>query len=85
MSKEAFMSSSFQYKEQNPDYQGEQLDPEYARGPVEERPCTDVICLLVFLVFIGGMVYVAVLAFMNGDPRLLAIPFDESGKQCKLD
>mgnify|MGYP005607587185 FL=1 len=34
---------------------------------------------------IGGMVYIGILGFQQGDPSLLASPFDSSGHQCKLD
>lgn len=34
---------------------------------------------------IAGMGFVAYLGFTTGDPRYLASPFDEDGKQCKYD
>ena len=64
---------------------GEELDESYKYGPVHQRKCTDVICCLLFVVMIGGMVYVGVLGFKTGDPLLLASPFDEEGNQCGRD
>ena len=36
-------------------------------GPVKKRSCTDVICLLLFLVLLGAWGFVAFLAFSEGD------------------
>jgi hypothetical protein len=79
------LTSSFTYKEQDPDYKGDKINYDLQNGPVEKRPCRDVLCALLFLTFLGGMGYIAVLAFQNGDPSVLASPFDSSGHQCKLD
>ena len=50
-----------------PDY-GEELkfDPDF-QGPVKNRSCTDVICLLLFLVFLGGWGFVGYFAYDKGD------------------
>jgi hypothetical protein len=84
-SKERLLTSSFEYKEQDPDYKGEPVEYQLQNGPVEKRPCRDVLFLLLFLALWGGMGYIAYLGFSNGDPSKLASPFDSSGHQCKLD
>jgi len=61
------------------------MDPNYAHGPLEERPCTDVFCLIIFLLFLGAVGYVAYLGFSTGNPSLLASPFDEDANHCKYD
>ena len=43
-----------------------QHDPNW-EGPVKKRSCTDIICLLLFLVLLGAWGFVAVLAFQEGD------------------
>lgn len=43
-----------------------QFDPDY-HGPVKKRSCTDVICLLLFLGFLGGWGFVAFFGFSKGD------------------
>ncbi|XP_069697989.1 choline transporter-like 2 isoform X2 [Periplaneta americana] len=65
---------------------GESLkyDPTF-RGPLNKRSCTDVICLLLFLAFIGGWVFVGIYAFMYGDPARLVKPTDSTGRRCGLD
>ena len=35
----------------------------------KSRSCTDIICLLLFLLCLGGWVAVAVIAFKDGDPK----------------
>lgn len=72
----------FAYKEQNPEYQGEPLDEVLAQGPLESRRCTDLLCCLLFAVYWVGLVVIAVFAFQQGQPHLLAAPFDSTGYQC---
>ncbi|XP_063226689.1 choline transporter-like 2 isoform X2 [Bacillus rossius redtenbacheri] len=59
-------------------------DPDF-RGPLKRRSCTDVICLLLFLVFLACWGFVAYLAFRNGDPSRLLKPTDSRGRKCGLD
>lgn len=53
-------------------------------GPVEDRSCRDVICCLIFVAFLGGMVIVAILGFVKGNPDLVLYPYDEDGNQCGM-
>ena len=76
--------SNFRYKEEDPKYHGEQLDERYGNGPEESRSCTDIFCCMLFVLLIGGVVYVAVLAFQSGNPEYLIYPFDSSDQQCKF-
>nr|XP_054759375.1 choline transporter-like protein 4 [Lytechinus pictus] len=52
------------------------------RGPIENRSCTDVICCVIFLAFIGGQGVIAYLAFTTGDPNTIIHPTDYQGKIC---
>ncbi|XP_021362366.1 choline transporter-like protein 2 isoform X2 [Mizuhopecten yessoensis] len=56
-------------------------DPTF-NGPIKNRSCTDIICCLLFLIFIGGFAGVSYLAFSNGDPYLLLYPEDSNGDLC---
>lgn len=58
-----------------------QYDPEFA-GPLKNRSCTDIICLLLFLAFLGGWIVVAVFAVQGGDPERLLHPTDSEGRVC---
>ncbi|BFZ05594.1 hypothetical protein BsWGS_08633 [Bradybaena similaris] len=58
-----------------------EYDPRH-RGPNKDRSCTDVICCLIFLVFLAGLGVVAGFAFYHGDPRLLVYPQDSNGNLC---
>uniref|UniRef100_A0A0B7B198 Choline transporter-like protein n=1 Tax=Arion vulgaris TaxID=1028688 RepID=A0A0B7B198_9EUPU len=53
-------------------------------GPNKNRSCTDVICCLVFIVFLAGLVVVAYFAYVYGDPKLLIYPQDSEGNLCGL-
>lgn len=50
-------------------------DAKYANGPVEDRSCTDIICCLIFVAFIGGIIYVTSVAFSKGEPVRLLAPY----------
>jgi len=48
----------------------------------KNRSCTDVICLVLFIVFLCGWVLVAIIAFRDGDPEKVLYPTDSSGNIC---
>ena len=56
-------------------------DPEF-RGPMKNRSCTDIFCLLLWLAFVGGWIAVAIYGFQNGDPQTLVYPSDSDGNVC---
>ena len=50
---------------------------------MQKRGCTDVICLLIFLAYVGGMVAVFVMAVAAyGDPYRLFYGYDVKGDTC---
>ena len=79
MSEEAKPKQVFEPVFPNIHSQGEPTDSKYASGPLEDRSCTDIICCLLFLVFIGGMGYVTYVAFDKGDYVKLLAPFASDG------
>ena len=48
----------------------------------KDRSCTDVICCLIFTVFIFVMIAISAYGFMNGDPVKIMTPFDSDGNKC---
>jgi len=60
-----------------------QHDPNF-RGPMKNRGCTDIICCLIFFVFILAYMVVSVFAWLNGNPLLLLHPTDSTGRICGL-
>lgn len=40
-------------------------------SPLNKHGCTDIICTLILLVFIGVFIALSVFAFINGDPSKL--------------
>uniref|UniRef100_A0A0X3NM78 Choline transporter-like protein n=2 Tax=Schistocephalus solidus TaxID=70667 RepID=A0A0X3NM78_SCHSO len=59
-------------------------DPEF-RGPAASRSCTDVLCCIVFLVFIMGLVVIGGWSYIFGDYRRIILPKDSQGKVCGVD
>ncbi|XP_078685907.1 choline transporter-like protein 2 isoform X1 [Branchiostoma floridae x Branchiostoma belcheri] len=57
------------------------FDPEF-KGPIDNRSCTDILCCLLFIVFIAGFLAVGILAWVHGDPKLLLYPTDSQGNLC---
>ena len=43
------------------------FDPNEAVGPVKKRSCTDILCLGLFLAFLGGWGFVAYFGMSKGD------------------
>jgi choline transporter-like protein 2/4/5 len=53
------------------------------QGPlVKRRSCTDVLCFLLFLAFIGGWVFVAYLGWRDGNISRVVYPTDSQGNIC---
>ncbi|XP_072015999.1 choline transporter-like protein 2 isoform X1 [Amphiura filiformis] len=64
-------------------YYGERkkYDPTF-HGPTEDRSCTDIICCLLFFVFVIGMVGLGGYAYYSGDPLTLIYATDYQGNVC---
>ncbi|XP_066993399.2 choline transporter-like 2 [Anabrus simplex] len=77
-------------RETEPDVDNEEYgkpfkyDPTF-NGPLHKRSCTDIICLLIFVVFIAAWVAVGIVAFSNGNPARLISPIDYEGNHCGVD
>lgn len=56
-------------------------DPKF-KGPIENRGCTDIICCLIFIVFLVGEGFIAYIAFKNGNPDNVLKPEDYLGQVC---
>ncbi|XP_059622828.1 choline transporter-like 2 isoform X4 [Phlebotomus argentipes] len=59
-------------------------DPNF-KGPLKNRSCTDVICLLLFVFFLVGWGVVAYYAYRNGDLDRLLVPTDSQNNRCGVD
>ncbi|XP_048004473.1 uncharacterized protein LOC125240570 isoform X5 [Leguminivora glycinivorella] len=59
-------------------------DPEFS-GPVRSRSCTDVVWLIVFLLFLGAWGYVGYYGIKHGNVEQLLAPMDMKGRRCGLD
>ncbi|XP_036269939.1 choline transporter-like protein 4 isoform X3 [Pipistrellus kuhlii] len=58
-------------------------DPSF-RGPIKSRGCTDVICCVLFLLFLLGYAALGVVAWLYGDPRQVLYPRNSTGAYCGL-
>mmetsp|Transcript_118473 Transcript_118473/g.206223 ORF Transcript_118473/g.206223 Transcript_118473/m.206223 type:complete len:658 (-) Transcript_118473:306-2279(-) len=54
-------------------------------GSKENRSCTDILCLLIFLVFTAAWVFVAVIAFQNGNLNWILHGVDYKGNVCSIE
>ncbi|KAH8382735.1 hypothetical protein KR009_004993 [Drosophila setifemur] len=55
-------------------------------GPRQrDRHCTDVSCLLVFVLFLGGWGFIAHYAIKHGDLNQLMVPTDSFNQKCGID
>ncbi|KAG7304022.1 hypothetical protein JYU34_010944 [Plutella xylostella] len=59
-------------------------DPDF-NGPTHNRSCTDVLWLIIFILFLGGWGFVGYYSFTNGDVERLLAPIDSKGRRCGLD
>ncbi|XP_039694396.1 choline transporter-like protein 5 [Pteropus medius] len=57
------------------------FDPNF-KGPVANRNCTDVLCCIIFMLFIIGYILLGLIAWVHGDPRKVAFPTDSQGHFC---
>ncbi|KAK9875143.1 hypothetical protein WA026_005934 [Henosepilachna vigintioctopunctata] len=73
-------------RDHDPDKFGHPIphDPEF-KGPLKHRSCTDVLCLLLFLAFVGCWIGIGIYAFKNGDPSSILIPKASNGLRCGKD
>ncbi|XP_077991866.1 choline transporter-like protein 1 [Glandiceps talaboti] len=58
-------------------------EPEF-EGPIHDRSCRDVICIIFFLAFWGGMGYIAYVSILNGQPERLIYGYDSYGNICGM-
>ncbi|KRX08271.1 hypothetical protein PPERSA_01732 [Pseudocohnilembus persalinus] len=54
-------------------------------GPVEERQCTDVFCLFIFIAANIAFFVILIDGWTNGEPRKLFSIYDSSGMACRYD
>ena len=62
----------------------EQKEARLAATPfkTKDRSCTDIACLILYILALLGWVAVAVVAFLDGDPEKILYPTDSSGAVC---
>jgi hypothetical protein len=58
------------------------IDCDIENGPLGNRRCTDLLCLLVFLCCTGGMGYIGFYAISYGNPDRIMTPYDATGAFC---
>ena len=51
-------------------------------GPIKKRSCTDILCLLLFLAFLGGWGFVAYFGISKGEIDKVLYPTDSHGQIC---
>ncbi|KAH9507587.1 hypothetical protein Btru_051523 [Bulinus truncatus] len=61
--------------------EAKKFDPNF-KGPLENRSCSDVICCVIFLIFVVGMIACSLVGYVRGDPVKLIYPTDTYGNIC---
>lgn len=59
-----------------------QLDQDLENGPKRNRSCTDLICAIIFIIFIAFWIVTLFYAWTKGNVNSLQTPWDEDGNQC---
>ncbi|KAJ7992695.1 hypothetical protein DPEC_G00281350 [Dallia pectoralis] len=72
--------------EEEPPYYGKNGEPRKYdanfKGPIYNRGCTDIVCCILFVIFILGYLAVGILAWSQGDPRKVIYATDSRGQFC---
>jgi hypothetical protein len=55
------------------------------KGINRDRKCQDLLCLIIFISFLGGMVACVAYGFVKGDPVKMMAPYDSLGNFCGID
>ncbi|XP_063413197.1 choline transporter-like protein 1 isoform X1 [Mytilus trossulus] len=63
----------------------EEEDTSLDDGPLTDRSCTDVIFLIILVLYLAGMVYVAYIGINKGDPYKMIYGVDSWGNICNRD
>lgn len=59
-----------------------EVDKDLENGPISKRSCTDILCCLLFIGFIGTIVYFFQKVSREGDFSKFVRPVDFDGNQC---
>ncbi|XP_045760351.1 choline transporter-like 2 isoform X3 [Maniola jurtina] len=59
-------------------------DPNF-NGPIHNRSCTDIIWLIIFILFLGAWGYIGYYSMTRGSVEKLLAPIDTRGRRCGLD
>ena len=63
--------------------EGITMNESIARSPTEKnRRCTDILCCILFLAFVGGMFAATINGYVQGNPGKLFAPIDGDNKIC---
>ena len=68
----------------DPTYKGNDyfIDTDIEKGPLTNRRCTDLFCLVLFFLATGGAGYIGFYAIENGSPERIMAPMDGDGHFC---
>lgn len=51
-------------------------------GINRDRGCTDILCLIIYIAFIGAMIYATIFGYTNGNVKKLTAPIDADNNFC---
>lgn len=71
--------------EKNPDFNVLECGMDKETGINFNRGCTDFICVIFFLVFVGCMFGTAIYGLLKGHPKAMLKPYDFTNNFCGID
>ena len=65
-------------------YKGEDyhVDISISKGPLQDRKCTDCLFFLIFIAFLGGMGYMTIDGYVNGQVDIMLAPISQNQIIC---
>eukprot|EP00927_Polykrikos_kofoidii_P045753 TRINITY_DN39847_c0_g1_i1.p1 TRINITY_DN39847_c0_g1~~TRINITY_DN39847_c0_g1_i1.p1 ORF type:complete len:950 (-),score=158.17 TRINITY_DN39847_c0_g1_i1:79-2847(-) len=69
----------------NEDFASDQMEKQFSgekKGPLDNRSCRDIICLVLWILHIGGFFVASFLGVRDGNPHKLYLPRDYKGDYC---
>jgi choline transporter-like protein 2/4/5 len=68
-----------------PNKRADRIDYEKLKTPLDKHGCTDIICSIIFIIFIFAFIGLSIFSYINGNPSDLILPRDSHGLKCGRD
>ncbi len=58
------------------------VSKELEKGPLPQRKCTNLLCLIVFIAAVGAVLYMSIDGYVRGNPDEMLAPVSGAGQLC---